>query len=69
MFSFDTFKDKRYWILLCPYLLILVVFSIVASSEMLANTLITYLLLLLYAASFWAIYHLWKYLGDKKKKK
>ena len=66
MFSFKTFKDKRYWILLLPFIIILVDFSIFASNYFIANTFIAPLFLFLYAALFWTTYHLWKYYGDKK---
>ncbi|KZE37087.1 hypothetical protein AV656_10910 [Bhargavaea cecembensis] len=66
MFSFETFKDKRYWILLFPFLIILVGFSVFASNYFAENPLMIFLFLVLDASLFWGIYHLWKYVGDKK---
>ena len=39
MFSFQTFKDKRYWILLFPFIIILVAFSVFASNYFIENPL------------------------------
>ena len=66
MFSFQTFKDKRYWILLFPFIIILVAFSVFASNYFIENPLMGPIFLLLNAILFWGIYHLWKYVGDKK---
>ena len=66
MFSFQTFKDKRYWILLFPFIIILVGFSVFASNYFTENPLTLSIFLLLNATLFWGIYHLWKYVGDKK---
>ncbi|MFC6041194.1 permease [Paenisporosarcina macmurdoensis] len=68
MWSFNTFKDKRYWILLIPAIIILVLFAVFNPDYILGNTYILPFSLLIYAALFWSTYHLWKYFGDKKKK-
>ena len=66
MFSFQTFKDKRYWILLFPFIIILVCFSVFAPNYFIGKPLMVPLFLLLNATLFWGTYHLWKYVGDKK---
>lgn len=66
MFSFQTFKDKRYWILLFPFIIILLLFSFFASNYFAENPLMIVLFLFLYVTLFWGIYHLWKYVGDEK---
>ena len=68
MFSFQTFKDKRYWILLFPFIIILVCFSVFAPNYFIGKPLMVPLFLLLNATLFWGTYHLWKYVGDKKHK-
>ena len=68
MFSFKTFKDKRYWILLIPFIIILVGFAVFAPNYFNETPLLLPLFLLLYAGLFWTTYHLWKYFRDKKKK-
>lgn len=67
MFSFQTFKDKRYWILLFPFIIILLLFSFFASNYFAENPLVMVLFLVLYVTLFWGTYHLWKYVGDKKR--
>ncbi|MDA6131593.1 hypothetical protein OSK38_30020, partial [Escherichia coli] len=64
------FKDKRYWILLVPFLIILVCFVVFASTSdfFLEHTSIFPLFTILYVSLFWITYHLWKYFGDEKKK-
>lgn len=66
MFSFKTFTDKRYWILLLPFTMILVGFSVFGSTYFIENTYFLPFFLISYAALFWTTYHLWKYFGDKK---
>lgn len=68
MFSFNTFKDKRYWILFLPTLIILVLLGIFSSNIYIFGYINLFLVLMLVlVALFWTIYHLWKYFGDKKK--
>lgn len=66
LFSFQTFKDKRYWTLLIPFVIILIGVSACASNYFEETPLMAPIFLLLYAMLFWGIYHLWKYIGDKK---
>ena len=66
MFSFETFKDKRYWILLPPFIVIFVVISVFSSNLFVENPIIVLTLLLLNTILFWVTYHSWKYIGDKK---
>lgn len=68
MFSFKTFKDVRYWILLIPYFLIIIGICVFASDYLGSNPIYTMSFLILYVGSFWSIYHLWKYFGDKRTK-
>ncbi|MCM3093158.1 MULTISPECIES: hypothetical protein [unclassified Cytobacillus] len=63
MFSFNTFKDLRYWILFFPYVLILIGFVVFSSGYPYA-----WLFVSLYAGVFWGHYHLWKYLDEKRMK-
>ncbi|WP_313894396.1 permease [Psychrobacillus sp.] len=67
MWSFSTFKDKRYWILLIPAIIILVLFAVFTPDYILEKSYVAPLLMLIPAALFWSTYHLWKYFGDKKK--
>ncbi|ARF18656.1 hypothetical protein SporoP17a_15985 [Sporosarcina ureae] len=66
MFSFQTFKDKRYWILLPPFIVIFVGLSVFASNYFVENPIMVLILLLLNGILFWVTYHSWKYIGDKK---
>ncbi|WP_080846334.1 hypothetical protein [Cytobacillus gottheilii] len=66
MFSFHTFKDKRYWILLVPYLLVIIGIIIFGSSYFVGRPLMAPVFLLVSATLFWGTYHLWKYIGDRK---
>ncbi len=66
MFSFQTFKDKRYWILLFPFIIVLISGSVFGSNYFAENPFMVPILLVLNAILFWGIYHLWKYIGDKK---
>jgi len=68
MFSFNTFKDKRYWILLFPFIIILLGVSFFLTAFIADNPLIIIIVLILFAISFWGTYHLWKYVGDKKQR-
>ncbi|KGR79026.1 permease [Ureibacillus manganicus DSM 26584] len=67
MWSFSTFKDKRYWILLIPAIIFLVLFSVFASDFILERPYITLILIIIFIALFWSIYHMWRYFGDRKK--
>lgn len=68
MWSFTTFKDKRYWILLIPTIIILVLFAVLTPGYILEKTYFLPSFVFVFAALFWSTYHLWKYLGDKKKR-
>ncbi len=64
MFSFETFKDKRYWMLLPPFIIILVLLYIFTHGN-----LTTFMILsLINIAIFWTTYHLWKFLSNKENK-
>ena len=67
MWSFSTFKDIRYWILLIPTIIILIVFAFFTPDYILQKPFVTPLTLLAGTVLFWSTYHLWKYSGDKKK--
>lgn len=66
MGSFNTFKDIRYWILLVPFLIILVLYIYFTPSDFFEKPYISSLSLLIFPTLFWCTYHLWKYIGDKK---
>ncbi|VDG97997.1 Uncharacterised protein [Lysinibacillus sphaericus] len=68
MWSFSTFKDKRYWILLIPAIIILILFAFFTPDYILQRPFVAPLTILLSGALFWSTYHVWKYFGDKKKK-
>lgn len=67
MRCFSTFKDKRYWILLIPSIIFLVLFAIFASDYILDRPYITLTLIIIFIALFWSTYHMWRYVGDRKK--
>ena len=67
MWSFHTFKDKRYWILLIPSIIISVLFSVFAADYILETPSIALISIIIYIILFWSTYHLWKYFGDRKK--
>ena len=68
MWSFNTFKDKRYWILLIPAIITLVLFAVFTSDYILEKTYVVPFSMLIFIVLFWSTYHLWKYFGDKKKR-
>lgn len=68
MGSFNTFKDKRYWILLIPFISILVLFVFFTPNYILEKPYVSSLSFLIFPSLFWSTYHLWKYFGDKKKR-
>ena len=68
MWSFSTFKDKRYWILLIPAIIILVLFAIFTADYILENPYVAPFTILLGSALFWSTFHFWKYFGNKKKR-
>ncbi|QCR31920.1 permease [Lysinibacillus sp. SGAir0095] len=68
MWSFSTFKDKRYWILLIPAIIILFLFAVFTPDYILEETYGWSFLILIFLVLFWSTYHLWKYFGDKKKR-
>lgn len=68
MWSFSTFKDKRYWILLIPAIIILVLYVVFTPDYILEKPYVAPFSMLIGAALFWTTYHLWKYFGDKKKR-
>ncbi|QVY62459.1 permease [Cytobacillus gottheilii] len=67
MFSFQTFKDKRYWILLLPFLIVYIVVAIFSSGYFTGKPILALLFPFLSVMLFWVTYHLWKYVGDKKR--
>lgn len=67
MFSFKTFKDKRYWILLVPYLILLLGVAVFGSNYFSENGFMLPIFMILYGSLFWISYYLWKYLSGKKK--
>jgi len=69
MWSFSTFKDKRYWILLIPAIILLILFAFLTPDYILQRPFVAPLTILASAVLFWSTYHLWKYFGDKKKKR
>ena len=68
MWSFSTFKDKRYWILLIPASIILVLFAVFTPTYILEKPYVLPFSILIFLVLFWSTYHLWKYVGDKKKR-
>ncbi|WP_332646674.1 permease [Lysinibacillus sp. 54212] len=67
MWSFSTFKDKRYWILLIPAITILVLFAVFTPDYILGKSYFLPIFLILYTGLFWSSYQLCTYFGDKKK--
>ncbi|TMN20836.1 hypothetical protein FFL34_00955 [Lentibacillus cibarius] len=60
----NTFKDKIYWILLLPFLTILVFLSIFIGDS---NTKAFLILGFIDVSLFWLTYYLWKYFSNKKR--
>lgn len=54
MGSFNTFKDKRYWILLVPFIIILVLYIYFTPSYMLEKPYVSSLSILIFPALFWS---------------
>lgn len=67
MWSFSTFKDKRYWILLTLAIIILVLFAVLAPDYILEIPNNTPILIIIFIVLFWSTYHIWKYFGDRNK--
>ncbi len=67
MWSFSTFKDKRYWILLIPAIIILILFVVFIPDYILEKPYVSLILTLIFPTLFWSIYHIWKYFGYSKK--
>ncbi|MEK4385828.1 permease [Solibacillus sp. FSL W7-1464] len=68
MWSFNTFKDIRYWMLLVPFLIILVLYIHFTPSYILEKPYVSALSLFIFPTLFWSTYHLWKHFGDKKER-
>lgn len=68
MWSFSTFKDKRYWILLITAIIIFVLFAVFTPDYILEKPYLAPFTMLIGVALFWSTYHLWKYFGDIKKR-
>ncbi len=68
MGSFNTFKDIRYWILLVPFLIILVLYIYCTPSNFFEKPYVSSLAIFIFPTLFWSTYHLWRYFGDKKKR-
>lgn len=68
MWSFSTFKDKRYWVLLILAIIILVLYAVFTPNYILEKPYIAPFTIIISGVLFWSTYHLWKYFGDKKKK-
>ncbi|MFC5734425.1 hypothetical protein [Cytobacillus gottheilii] len=66
MFSFQTFKDKRYWILLLPFLIVYIVVAIFSSGYFTGKPILALLFPFLSVMLFWGTYHLWKYVATKR---
>lgn len=69
MWSFNTFKDIRYWILLVPFLIILVLYIYCTPSNFFEKPYVSSFSIFIFPALFWSIYYLWNYLDGKKKRK
>ncbi|MFD2211245.1 hypothetical protein ACFSMW_16170 [Virgibacillus halophilus] len=60
MFSFQTFKNKRYWILLLPFVMaIVLIYHFVPNQYGLIQVFIL-------IAAFWIIFHIWNFYSGKK---
>ena len=68
MWSFNTFKDKRYWILLIPAILTWSCSLFLPLIIFLKKLMFRHFYHIISIALFWSTYHLWKYFGDKKKR-
>lgn len=62
-----TFRDRRYWILLILYIIILVLFAVLAPDYILEIPNITAILIIIFIVLFWSTYHIWRYFGDRNK--
>lgn len=65
MFSFQTFKDQRYWLLFFPFVFFLILFLFFTSNYLAEKPLMIMLFLMIYTSLFWGSYHLWKYVGNQ----
>lgn len=68
MGSFNTFKDKRYWILLMPFLITMVLYVYFTPKNVLEKSYVSTLSILIFPTLFWYTYHICKCFGDKKKR-
>lgn len=59
---FNTLKDKRFWILLFPSVIVFVLLTNYITDE---STLITFVVI--FIIIFWGIYLLWEYIDKKRK--
>lgn len=64
-----TFKDKRYLILLVSYIIILVLFAVLAPDYILEIPNITPIIIIIFIVLFWSTYRIWRYFGDRNKNK
>lgn len=69
MFSFQTFTDKRYWILLAVFLVLLIGVSLFASDYIIGKPYGISIFLVVSFVSFWGLYHGWEYVGDRRKRR
>lgn len=65
MGSFNTFKDKRYWILLVPFIIILVLYIYFTPSYIHEKPYVLALSFFIFPTLFWSIYYIWKYLKKR----
>ncbi len=69
MWSFSTFKDKRYWILLIASIFLLILFALFTPDYILQRPIVVLSAIPVSGIIFWSTYHLWKYLGDEKEER
>jgi len=62
MFGIDTFKNKRFWVLLIPFMIVIVV--IFANFPHMSETILIVVTLVL-VVLFWGSFFLWNHLAGK----
>ena len=67
MGSFNTFKDISYWILLVPFIIILVLYIYFTPSYMLEKPYGSSLSILIFSALFWSYIIFGSFLGIKRR--
>lgn len=62
MFNFKTLKDKRYWMFLPPFMIVLVSLYIFIGNNFKVFLIFGWIDI----ALFWTTFYIWKFFSDKK---